>query len=146
MTWISSKSFLVLVAVLFIIPFATAPHQSPGFSSPDYSTGFELPQYDSHGEIATLFVAPFIFIAILFKVLFNLLLNDIVDPGSGRNYGRMTSLMAVAVTAVMIPSPAWDYVILMMNWIVGLAILTLLVMFLLIFLWTAQAGSDNPRP
>jgi hypothetical protein len=148
MTWTSS-SLLALTALL-ILPPAAAPHESGGGISGggdlDFGGGYDIPRFDSNAEIAYYFFAPFVFVAVLFKTMFHLFFNEVVDSSGSASYSRITTLMALSVTGVLIPSPFWNYVILAMNSIVLIGVGTLVLMFLLIFIWTAQAGSDDPRP
>lgn len=150
-TWTSSKLALFLVASLAFAAPAAAPHESGGSiagdgTDLDFDGDFEIPRWDSTEEIAVYFFFPFLFIALLYKIIFSLLFNRIVDPDSGKNYGFQTSLMAVSATAIMVPSPAWEYIIVMLNSIALIAVATIVMVFVIIFLWSAQAGRENPRP
>ncbi|MFT4892281.1 MAG: hypothetical protein ACI8Z7_000048 [Candidatus Nanohaloarchaea archaeon] len=94
-------------------------HQQSGYSVTG-DTGFSVPEYESQSELATELVAPFLFIVVLMKFAFQKVLifsfaeDDRVDwPGRDDHkslYSREATLMAVAVTGMMIPTPFWGYV------------------------------------
>ncbi len=86
-------------------------------------TGFTVPEYDSQQEIFAKLVAPFLFVSIFLQLLFNRALRfAFVDESSGNdlltlveddkpNLGRESTLMSITATAILIPTPFWDYVI-----------------------------------
>lgn len=121
-----------------------------GDSGSDYSidgdTGFSIPQYDSQQEIITLLVLPFIFISVLLRYVFiralHLTLADdnnppLLYPADKRpDVSREATVMALAATGILVPSPMWTYV----RWAVqlldtvaifGFAGLVLFVMYLM---------------
>lgn len=87
-------------------------------------TGFSVPQYDSQQEVMAKLVAPFLFVTIFLQILFNRALRfAFVDEGSGNDLltlvednkpslRRESILMSVTATAILVPTPFWDYVIL----------------------------------
>lgn len=86
------------------------------FSVAEDST-FSIPQYDSQSELATQLVAPFIFIVVLLKFSFERVLQFVLDTNDhppwgddGADVSRESTIMAITVAGMMIPTPFWDYV------------------------------------
>lgn len=109
---------LVLTAVAFIGLSAGShyyDHGSQGYSVTQDS-GFSIPEYNSQSELATELVAPFLFIVVLLKFSFERVLQFVLDTNDHPihdqepDVSRESSLMAVAVAGMMIPTPFWDYV------------------------------------
>lgn len=83
-------------------------------------TGFSVPQYDSQQEIITFLVLPFIFISVLLRYAFiralHLTLADdneppLLYPADKRpDVSREATVMALAATGMLVPSPMWTYV------------------------------------
>jgi hypothetical protein len=103
------------------------------FSESEY---FSIPNFDSHEEIATQFVAPFLFVTILLhfalsRVFTFILAEDVEDnrynrvpagiplvwrPGHSRptpDARKYSMIMSITITASLIPTPYW-------GWITGL--------------------------
>jgi hypothetical protein len=145
----SSKVVLATAVLVSFVSLAAAPHDPgsiTGSGDLDFNNNFDIPRYDSSQEIAVYFIAPFLFITLLYKIIFHLLFNRVVDADSGANYSFQTSLMSVAATGIMVPSPAWDYVLLAINSIAVLAIGGIIAVLLIVFAWAFQAGRENPVP
>jgi len=99
-------------------------YSDSGIQSINQDTGFTVPEYGSQQEILTKLVAPFIFVSILLQVLFNRALRfAFVDEDSGNDLlslvednkpslSREATLMSITATAILIPTPFWNYVIL----------------------------------
>lgn len=103
-------------------------------------SGFSIPEYRSQSELATQLVAPFIFIVVLLKFSFERVLQFVLDTNDHPihneepDVSRESTIMAVAVAGMMIPTPFWDYV----RWVasgIGIAAAgaVLLVVLFLIF-------------
>lgn len=118
----TSTKFLGLLSVCVLIGgTALGSHyydHQEGYSVTG-DTGFSIPEYNSQSELATELIAPFLFIVILMKFAFERVLeftlvgnNDRPNPwdDSGENVSREATLMAIAVTGMMIPTPFWSYV------------------------------------
>ena len=127
MTLTLNKKLLVL-GFLSVIMFSGVAadyyYSDTGSNSIVEGTDFSVPQFESQRELATKLVAPFIFIAILLQVLFERALKfAFIDEDQNRDlFDMMTNneppsvrkestIMALAVTALLIPTPFWDYVI-----------------------------------
>lgn len=126
----SANRKILLAAFILLLPLASASHYYANQASGSISdeTQFSVPEYDSHQEIIAELVAPFIFITILIQLAFTNVLHWIFyeeDDNYPRNipYGisvredrldvrKYSTVMAVTVTAMLVPSPFWDYVIL----------------------------------
>jgi hypothetical protein len=119
-----STKFSVLAAIFVLLSGLAVgshyyDHQQSGYSVTG-DTGFSVPEYESQSQLATELVAPFLFIVVLMKFAFQKVLifsfaeDDRVDwPGRDDHkslYSREATLMAVAVTGMMIPTPFWGYV------------------------------------
>lgn len=118
---------LLIAGILGLMMISTASADYYYSDSGDYSsitddTGFSAPQYESRQEVVTQLVAPFIFVAILLQVLFNRALRfAFVDEDSGNDLlglvennkpslKREATVMAITSTAILVPTPFWDYV------------------------------------
>jgi uncharacterized membrane protein YjfL (UPF0719 family) len=108
----STSAKLLILSLLLLVPLAGANHNSGGLGGVEVDgTGLGVPEYDSTAEIVTMFAAPFIFIALLFRILFAVVFTQIVDPDNTQNYGTISTVMALSATAILVPTPFWDYVI-----------------------------------
>lgn len=123
----ANKKFLFAFLVLVFVSGVSADYyysgsNDHGITGGTADTGFSVPQYDSQEEILTQLVAPFIFVSILLQILFNRALRfAFVDEDSGDdllslvednrpNLNREATLMAITATAILIPTPFWNYV------------------------------------
>jgi hypothetical protein len=139
----SSKKLVALTAIiLFFTGLIAGSHyyNHQGYSVTQDS-GFSIPEYSSQSELATQLAAPFIFIVVLLKFSFERVLQFVLDtnnhpPGMDDtpDVSRESTVMAIAVAGMMIPTPFWDYV----RWMAsGIGVATtgalLLVVLFLIF-------------
>lgn len=87
----------------------------------DADTGFSVPQYDSQAEIVTQLVAPFIFVSFLLRLALSRALTlalaqdqhdriAIFRPEERVDVSTESTVISIAITAMMIPTPAWDFV------------------------------------
>lgn len=110
-------------------------------------TGFSVPEYDSQQEVISQLVAPFIFVAVLLHVGFSRALRfafvddsrntllDLVNDNEPNGINRKSMLMSIAVTAMLVPTPFWQYVRFAMG-AVGLVSVTIFAAAaLLLFYW-----------
>lgn len=126
-TSILTKKLLLLgVLSVFMLSGVSADYYYG--DSGDYSigqeTGFSVPQYESQQEVVAKLVAPFLFVTIFLQLLFNRALRfAFVDESRGNdlltlvednkpNLRRESLLMSITATAILVPTPFWDYVIL----------------------------------
>ncbi|MFB6226133.1 MAG: hypothetical protein ABEJ02_02165 [Candidatus Paceibacteria bacterium] len=112
------------MAVLLFSGMATGSHyydHDQGLEF-DASSGFSVPEYDSQAEIATELVAPFIFLTVILRFGFQkVLIFTFASEENGRHpmdvfsdkrmsFSKEATLMALTVTAMLIPTPFWTYV------------------------------------
>lgn len=107
-----------------------------------HDTSFSVPQYDSQQEIVAKLVAPFLFVSIFLQLLFSRALRfAFVDEDRGNDLltlveenkpslNREATLMAITATAILIPTPFWDYVVVATASIPTVAISVLAIAFL----------------
>lgn len=146
-TLILTKKLLFLsILSILMISGVSADYYYGSSGGSDYAfsedTGFSVPEYDSQQEIFTKLVAPFLFVSIFLQLLFNRALRfAFVDEDSGNDLltlmennepklGREATLMAITATAILIPTPFWDYVIVATASIPTVAISVLAIAFL----------------
>lgn len=89
-------------------------------------TDFSLPQYESQQEILTLIVLPFIFISVILRYAFVRALHLSLADGrdvpalyheeAKPDVSRESTVMALAATGILVPSPMWNYVV----WVIQL--------------------------
>lgn len=114
----STKLGVLASALLLLTGLAASSHyydhSGDGYSVTD--SGFSVPEYESQSELATELVAPFLFLVILLKFALESVLatvldtNDVQVPGEKPDVSREATLMAVAITGMLIPTPFWDYI------------------------------------
>ncbi len=142
--------FSLLVGLLSA---ASASHSSYD-AEPWYDTGFRLPDYDSHSEILVQFVAPFIFLTILLHLALSQALHfTFVDrrnrgywrthPGAKPPVRRMSLLMSLAITGMLVPTPFWTLVQSSLNVIGMLAVLVFVFLMLVVFAAATGRGGGN---
>ncbi|MFB6216388.1 MAG: hypothetical protein ABEJ72_05410 [Candidatus Aenigmatarchaeota archaeon] len=87
-------------------------------------TGFSIPEYESQKELVTELVAPFVFLTVLLQFILAKVLHLVYadeDIPEGVPYGvpvrdekpdmrKYSTLMAVTITAMLVPTPFWSYV------------------------------------
>jgi len=150
MTSISASRKLVVILVLTTVLAGLVAgsgyyYNGNGGNGIITSTGssFGVPQFSSQQELLTQLVAPFIFIAILlqfaFAKVFHFILHDDDFPENvsypiaireGRpDVSKYSMLMSLTVTAMLVPSPFWDYVRLSIQLMGVIPIVVLLGMF-----------------
>ena len=157
MTSTSSKVVLLLITLAIVTFNAAAPHNDGGgdFGLQYSDTGFSVPDYDTHAEIVTMFVAPFLFVSLLlqlalYTVFRSTILNDNYMSREERRaekkkVRKASTIMAMAITGMLVVTPFWNLVILMSSTIGLIAVGTVLVVFLLIFAWSSGASAGNGR-
>lgn len=93
-------------------------------------SGFSIPNYDSQTELLTQLVAPFFLISLLLKIGFDRALrfiyadddNTVLDLTQNRSppgTGRKSTLMSLAVTGMLVPSPFFTYINELVAWVFG---------------------------
>jgi len=137
---------LILFGILAVLMFSGVSadyyYSSSGIQGVGQDTGFSVPEYESQQEIVSKLVAPFIFVSILLQILFNRALRfAFVDESSGNdllslvednkpNLNREATLMSITATAILIPTPFWNYVILATASIPTIAVSLVVLVFL----------------
>lgn len=102
MIWISTKYLTILLAALLVIPAATSYYYSGGQDSITEDT-FSMPVYDSHQEIATKLVAPFLLVTIILQTFLQRSLSFTLDSHDSR-LKKNSLIMALAITAMLVPT------------------------------------------
>lgn len=119
----STTKLMVLAALvsLLVSGVAAQHYYESGSGYGSHDSEFSVPQFESQEEILAELVAPFIFMSILLqfflqKVL-HFTLRDQDDYPAGirltddrPNVRRESTLMAVTITGILIPTPFWTYV------------------------------------
>lgn len=146
-----SKKLLLSLLILGMLSGVSADYYYGNSHSGSITgdTGFSVPQYESQREIITQLVAPFLFVSILLQILFNRALRfAFVDEDQNRgildlvennrpNLRRESTLMAITATAILIPTPFWDYV----RWatasiaVISVTGLIVVILFLFYLVW-----------
>lgn len=101
MIWISTKLLSVFIAVLFVVPAASSYYYSTQDSITQES--FSIPVYESHTEIATKLVAPFLLVTIILQTFLQRSLSFTLDSSDSK-LKKNSLLMAVAITAMLVPT------------------------------------------
>ncbi|MFB6204840.1 MAG: hypothetical protein ABEJ75_04290 [Candidatus Nanohaloarchaea archaeon] len=115
MTLTSNKALVLLIGFLALISLAAGAYG-------DYGNTFQI-QYDSQGEILTQFVAPFAFVYVLLYFLLTktlqLILMDDDSPwfADRPDVNTEATLMALAITLMLVPTPFWDMIITWINYL-----------------------------
>lgn len=122
----ASKNIFLGLMLLTMVSGVSADYyysDSGDYSSITGETRFSTPQYESQQAIMTKLIAPFLFVSIFLQILFNRALRfAFVDENSGKdllglvedntpNLRREAMLMSITATAILVPTPFWDYVI-----------------------------------
>jgi len=119
----------------------SAYYYNDGSSGVYAENDFSIPEYESQDEMLTMLVAPFIVIALLLQLSLRRALRFAYaedDNPSMLNLvennrppvDRYATVMSLAITAMLIPTPFWDYVILAINSLGVIAVGGLVVLFL----------------
>lgn len=152
----STKLLLILGLTLLLTGLATASHRTGSIvdGGADYSEfdnleGYGIPSFSSHAEIVTYLVAPFLFVTLLLQIALNQVLKHTVAkgsaPGDGPDTSKFATIMALSITAMLVPSPFWDYIILSGNLIGVISVTILLLVFIAIFRWVSSGTSRTRR-
>jgi heme/copper-type cytochrome/quinol oxidase subunit 2 len=126
----SNKTILLALVLAATISFGAASHES------GFETGFDTPELESHSEIVTLLVAPFLFVTLLLQITLNAVLRSTIGRGSNGhdpNYKKFSTVMALSITAMLVPSPFWQYIILAGDSIGVISVSILLLVFVFLF-------------
>lgn len=149
MTSTLSKLMTVSLAIMFLTGLVLGNY-GQGYS--DYgiqSTDFVLPDYDSHEQIILEFLAPFLLISIILQLAYARVLHSIykdeevpagmfrmVESENKPDVSRYATLMALATTAMMIPTGVFhwinEYIALVFGSIIYIAIAVVFFLFLYI--------------
>lgn len=122
---LTKKLLLFGILSVLMISGVSADYYYSGSGGYDIgqNTGFSAPEYKSQQEIMAKLVAPFLFVTIFLQLLFNRALRfAFVDESSGNdlltlvednkpNLRRESILMSITATAILVPTPFWDYVV-----------------------------------
>lgn len=122
---------------MLLTTIASAQHYYDRSSGLTTDTGFSVPQYDSQEEILTQLVAPFIFLSVLLHMGFSRALRFAfvsddtsktlldLEKNNEPPINRKSMVMAITVTAMLVPTPFWGYV----TWTIGLMSLATVLAF-----------------
>ena len=138
----STKASLLLLSLFLTISVVSATHNSGSIVG---DSGFGAPDYDDHWEIASKLAAPFVFVTLLFQISLNTTFAYTLADGDKSQYRRITTIMALAITGMLVPSPFWDYIIFASQSIGLIAVTTLVFVFGLIFYWIASSERRAKR-
>lgn len=124
--WISASKYIVsLSMIIFLVAFAAASHSGGAIRGDQIGgTEFSVPQFDSQEEILVELVAPFVFLSILLqfilsKVLHFVIRDDEIPRGVPVGFPirdqrpdvrKYSTLMAITITGILVPSPLWGYI------------------------------------
>jgi len=126
---LTKKLLFISIVAALMVSGVSAEYSYEDSGNYDFGdeTSFSVPEYDSQQEIFAKLVAPFLFVSVLLQMLFSRALRfAFVDKKRGNNLltlmednkpkvNREATLMAITATAILIPTPFWNYVI----WAVG---------------------------
>lgn len=163
MTSTSTKLMVLLLATSLLTGVATTSHDSGGSNTgsgsitTDYAgyEGYGVPTYDTRDEMLTKLVAPFLLIALLLQLGLQTALESVLLKGLyDREYRKKkkqirkhSTLMALAIAGMTIPSPIFKYINEYVAVLYGGITWLFLFMVVLIFgmiLWGGLANSE-PR-
>lgn len=123
-----SRQLIFLAAVAALVSSTGAQIAGEGYYGDgrddlsDLDTGFSVPEYSSQSELVTKLVAPFLFVSFLLRLALMRALrlafardqDDRIHLLFGEeqrvDVSSEATIMSVAITAMMIPTPAWDMV------------------------------------
>ena len=126
-------------------------YEDSGTNSLNEDTSFTIPEYESQKEVLTKLVAPFLFLSVVLQVLFNRALrfafvddsrsNDLLDlvQNNKPNLNREATLMSITATAILVPTPFWNYVIFAVGSI-GVMVVTIIAAAALLLLYYFLKG------
>lgn len=133
---LTSSKGLVFLAVLMFVGGVSADYYYTGGSD-----DFEFQDFEEHEEILYEFVAPFLLIFVLLKFSLQKALeftfatdDENVPWEDGPDLGKEATVMALAITLMLVASPYWSWV---QTTASGIGLLTLLglVLALILFAW-----------
>lgn len=117
MTSTSMNKYAVLftLTLFFTSIVAGVSYNSEGFFGD--AENYEIPEYESHGQIFSQLVAPFLFVTIILQLGLNKVLQftlaennnpyrDEEDPEIRRN----ATIMSLIIGGMMVPTPIFNYV------------------------------------
>ena len=90
------------MALVFVLPAASSYYYSGGQDSIT-EDGFSVPVYDSHTDIATKLVAPFLLVTIILQTFLQRSLSFTLDSSDSK-LKKNSLLMALAITAMLVPT------------------------------------------
>lgn len=114
----TSKLFFLLFLGLVLTSLVSANYYYNDGSSSLDQWG-QIPQFDSHEEIVAQFVAPFIFITVLLKFSLEKALEFTFDNSNerpapweddGPSVEREATVMALAISGMLVASPYWSWI------------------------------------
>lgn len=125
--WISVNKYALIISAAFtLVAFTAASHgNGPVTGDSIGETNFAAPQFDSQAELLSELVAPFLFMTILLqfilsKVLHFVIMDDDIPQGvpvgvpihneQRPDVRKYSTLMAITITGILVPSPLWVYV------------------------------------
>lgn len=146
----SSKIFLVVVSALIFSGLGSADYyynDGASDSLGDVANWGNVPEFSSHEEIVYEFVAPFLFVFVVLQFSLRKALeftfdNDNNRPApwedNGTDVTKEATIMALAITMMLVASPYWSLIQTMAAGIGLLAVGTLILIFLfLIYLFVS---------
>lgn len=148
---LTSNNLVLLLSFVFLFTSVSGYYYSDDGDSYSISgdeTGFSTPEFDSQREIVTELVAPFIFISVLLQFLINKALSftfatDDNPLSDGPDVGRESMLMSLAITGMLVPSPLWDQLRLLIQSIGVVVVLGFLGLAFLVFYYMLNSGNGN---
>lgn len=125
--WISAdRKQVLLVSVLLLLPLAAAQISGQGYYEDeggglgDAETGFAVPNYDSHSELLSGLVFPFIYTSILLylalkKALHFTFADQDEYPGfwvvnDRPDVRREALVISITITGMLVPTRFWDLI------------------------------------
>ncbi|MFP4038361.1 MAG: hypothetical protein ACLFTA_01100 [Candidatus Nanohaloarchaea archaeon] len=119
-----NKASAVLIAVILFTGFGLTQgyyNDGSGLSDSNLGNWGDVPEFDSHEEIVYEFVAPFLFIFVLLQFSLEKTLaftfanddeiqNPLIPDNDGPNVGREATVMAAAISLMLVASPYWSWI------------------------------------
>lgn len=154
MIWISGskKSVVVVLSLVAFTTIAAAQITGGGYygdgagSITGTDAGFSIPQYESHEQIFFELAVPFILVSSLLHLIMAKILHGILrdkeQPGGyvtpagitmvndSPNVRKYSMLMSITITATLVPTIFWDYIVRMIR---GIGILVVTAFALMLF-------------
>lgn len=125
-----------------MISIGAANHNSNDvFQSTEGYSDFQIPEYDSNAELLSQLVMPFVFLTIVLNFGFLKTLTFIMDSDETQPVGmryvddtpdvsRYALVMSLTVTAMLVPTPFWDQIRLLIGSFGFIALSALLLVLL----------------